>query len=109
MILLAGDGFVTANVLRHAVEGQSNIPQSVVLGEMQSNWPNEPFHDYAGVREAFGDEDELIAALPGAQVCFSHTYPSRRRLLPQAPICSSSRSAAAAPSTLILMQPRATV
>lgn len=109
MILLAGDGFVTANVLRHAVEGQSNIPQSVVLGEMQSNWPNEPFHDYAGVREAFGDEDELIGALPELRSASRIPIPSRRRLLPQAPICSSSRFAAAAPSTLILMQPRATV
>ncbi len=85
MILLAGDGFVTANVLRHAVEGQSNIPQSVVLGEMQSNWPNEPFHDYAGVREAFGDEDVLIAALPGAQVCFSHTYPFSEKVIAASP------------------------
>ena len=85
MILLAGDGFVTANVLRRAVEGQSNIPQSVVLGEMQSNWPNEPFHDYAGVREAFGDEDELIAALPGAQVCFSHTYPFSEKVIAASP------------------------
>ena len=85
MILLAGDGFVAANVVRHAVEGQSNIPQSVVLGEMQSNWPNEPFHDYAGVREAFGDEDELIAALPGAQVCFSHTYPFSEKVIVASP------------------------
>lgn len=84
-ILLAGDGFVTANVLRRAVERQSGIADSVALSAKQSNWPNEPFHDYAGVREAFGDEDELIAALAGAQICFSHTYPFSEKVIAASP------------------------
>ena len=84
-ILLAGDGFVTTGVLRRAVEGQPGIDGSVELNELQSNWPNEPYRDFAGVREAFGDEDELIAALKGAQVCFSHTYPFSEKVIAASP------------------------
>lgn len=61
------------------------ILAGIELNAIQSNWPNEPFHDYAGVREAFGDEDELIAALPGARVCFSHTYPFSEKVLAASP------------------------
>lgn len=84
-ILLAGDGFVTAGVLRRAMEAHPSVAGTEQLRELQSNWPNEPYRDFAGVREAFGDEDELIAALKGARVCFSHTYPFSEKVIAASP------------------------
>lgn len=83
-ILLAGDGFVTVDVLRRAIATHPSIGD-FDLKELQSNWPNEPFKDFSGVHEAFGDEDELIAALQGARVCFSHTFPFSEKVIASSP------------------------
>ena len=62
-ILAAGDGFVTTKVLTGALVGQDGLSEAVDVSSIQSNWPNEPYSDFSGVKEAFGNEDDLIAAL----------------------------------------------
>ena len=71
-VLIAGDKFVTNDVLREALEGLDPAPTIV---EAESNFPLDPLADIADVHEAVGDEDELIAALEGVDVCISHTMP----------------------------------
>lgn len=81
-ILLAGDGFVTPTVLKDAVEARGIEAD---LRTIESAWPDPPFSDFGGVREALGDEDELIAALEGCEVCFTHTWPITRKVMAACP------------------------
>ncbi len=84
-ILAAGDGFVTTKVLTGALVGQDGLSEAVDVSSIQSNWPNEPYSDFSGVKEAFGNEDDLIAALAGVDVAFSHTYPFSERVIASCP------------------------
>ncbi|WP_311590662.1 2-hydroxyacid dehydrogenase [Trueperella bernardiae] len=81
-VLIAGDKFVTNDVLREALEGLDPAPTIV---EAESNFPLDPLADIADVHEAVGDEDELIAALEGVDVCISHTMPFTQRVFDNAP------------------------
>ena len=71
-ILLAADGFLTEKVLTDALRRELD---SFELSTIVSDWPTTPFGDVGEVHEALGDEDTLIDALAGVQVCFTHTWP----------------------------------
>lgn len=81
-ILIAGDKFVTNGVLRESLEV---VAPALKILETESNFPLDPLADIGDVREAVGDEDELIAALRGVDVCFSHTMPFTSRVFENAP------------------------
>lgn len=81
-ILLAADGFVTAKVLEEALF--EAIPGAITK-TITSDWPQVPFHDFGGVKEACGDEDSLIEALKGCEVCFTHTWPITRKVMEASP------------------------
>lgn len=81
-ILLAGDGFLTPEVLEEAVT--SELPDATTT-VIQSGWPVTPFGDVSEVKEACGDEDELIEALAGCEVAFTHTYPFTDRVIKASP------------------------
>lgn len=81
-VLLAGDGFVTTEVMREALRA---VAPDVDTAEVSSTWPYTPFHDVAEVHEALGDEDELIAALQGCDAVISHTYPFTEKVLEACP------------------------
>lgn len=81
-ILLASDGFVTEKVLRSALA--EAYPEAEVAA-LASTWPVPPFKDIGDVREASGDEDELIEALEGCEIAFSHTFPFTRRVIEASP------------------------
>jgi D-3-phosphoglycerate dehydrogenase len=81
-VLLAGDGFVTPDVLGTAMH--TALP-GVETTAIQFGWPVEPQTDFGGVKEATGDEDELIAALQGAEVCFTHTAPITDKVMGNCP------------------------
>ncbi|WP_028707887.1 2-hydroxyacid dehydrogenase [Propionicicella superfundia] len=81
-VLLAGDGFVTPDVLGAAISAA--LPEAETAA-LQFGWPVEPQTDFGGVKEATGDEDELIAALQGASVCFTHTGPITDKVMAASP------------------------
>lgn len=81
-ILLASDQFLTDEVLRSAINKE--IPDAE-LTQISSSWPVPPFHDIAEVKEALGDEDELIEALKGCDVAFSHTFPFTEKVIAASP------------------------
>lgn len=81
-ILLAGDGFLTEAVLTKAL--LKELPNAEIRS-ITSTWPKTPFTDFGGVHEACGDEDELIAALKGCSVCFTHTWPITRKVIEASP------------------------
>lgn len=81
-VLLAGDGFVRPDVMSIALA--RTLPDAQTA-EKQFGWPVIPQTDFGGVKEAVGDEDELIAALQGAQVCFTHTAPLTRKVIAACP------------------------
>lgn len=76
--LLAGDGFVTTDVLAKALARHATAYQTAAIA---NGWPEEPMIDIGGVREAQGSEDDLIAALQGGDVCFTHSFPVTSRVL----------------------------
>ncbi|MCF2706031.1 2-hydroxyacid dehydrogenase [Arcanobacterium haemolyticum] len=82
-IVLAGDGFVTNKVLRAALE-DAGLGAHIV-NEVTSPWPDQPMSDFSGVKEAAGDEDELIDALQGADICFSHSFPFSEKVFAACP------------------------
>lgn len=81
-VLLAGDQFVTEEVLRKALFAE--LPD-VEVAAISSTWPVPPFKDIAEVKEALGDEDELIDALKGCDVAFSHTFPFTEKVIASSP------------------------
>lgn len=81
-VLLASDQFLTDEVLREAITKE--LPE-VDLATISSSWPVPPFHDVAEVKEALGDEDELLEALKGCDVAFSHTFPFTEKVIANSP------------------------
>ena len=81
-VLLASDGFVTDAVLRTAL---ARALPDVETASIASTWPVPPFRDIGDVREAAGDEDELIEALSGCDVAFSHTFPFTEKVIAASP------------------------
>lgn len=81
-ILLAGDHFITTEVLTDAVA--RHVPDAD-LTALLSGFPEEPFRSVGGVDEATGDEDALIAALAGCTAAITHTHPFTRRVFESAP------------------------
>ncbi|MGA4507128.1 2-hydroxyacid dehydrogenase [Propionibacteriaceae bacterium G1746] len=81
-ILLQGDGFVLPEILQTAIDEQHIDAETI---QTANSWPVTPMQDIGGVREANGDEDELIAALQGADVLFTHSAPVTRKVLDACP------------------------
>lgn len=80
--LLAADQFLTPTVLSSALGAElPDLPTRTIT----SDWPSTPFHDFSGVHEALGDEDELVDALQGCDVCFTHTWPISEKVLDACP------------------------
>jgi len=70
-VLCAGDRFISARLLADAAAAA--FPAEPVLHE--SAWPDEPFGEVDGVREAAGDPVELAALAPGAEALLTHLAP----------------------------------
>lgn len=81
-VLLAGDLFVTPEVLEKALRRHLPEAETSVL---QGNFPEDPLATIGDVKEAVGDEDALIAALQGVDVCFTHTMPLTTRVIEACP------------------------
>lgn len=80
--LLAGDGFVLPSILKQALAKHAPDVETV---EIQGGWPDIPMVNVGDVREAVGDEDELIEAAQGCTILFSHTHPITRKVIENSP------------------------
>ncbi|RTE50271.1 2-hydroxyacid dehydrogenase [Actinobaculum sp. 352] len=81
-VLVAADRFMTAPVMTDAL--RKHLPDAEIAS-VANDFPYTPLASIGDVDEAVGDEEELIAALTGVEVCFTHTYPFTRRVLEACP------------------------
>lgn len=72
VVLCAGDRFITADALADAA---TTALGTIEVVRHTSSWPDVPFRSVAGVREAAGDIDELVAAARGADLLLTHLAP----------------------------------
>lgn len=72
-VVCAGDRFISAELLAAAVRNELDGQPDVA--EVDSDWPDVPFGDVDGVREASGDPAVLIKAVAGADLVLTHLAP----------------------------------
>ena len=72
LVVCAGDRFITDDVLAAAVRAELPDARTVTV---RSAWPDVPFGDVDGVREAAGDPAELAALVADADVLVTHLAP----------------------------------
>ncbi|MFG3702629.1 2-hydroxyacid dehydrogenase [Micromonospora sp. NPDC047620] len=63
----------------------AEMPDGIEIRQLSLPWPVEPFGPVGEVDEASGDEDDLIEALNGVQICVTQMAPLTRRVLHAAP------------------------
>lgn len=73
-VLCAGDAFISPATLGAAARLLGDLGDVVVI-EHSSGWPDEPFRDIEGVREAAGDPATLSKAAADADVLLTHLAP----------------------------------
>jgi D-3-phosphoglycerate dehydrogenase len=81
--LLAGDHFVRNDLLVSALSGVKDV--SFDFREITLPWPLTPYGRVAEVDEASDAEDQLIQALPGAELAITQMGPFTERVLDSAP------------------------
>ncbi|MGW2056145.1 2-hydroxyacid dehydrogenase [Streptomyces sp. NPDC001840] len=82
-ILAAGDHFVAPELLTR--ELTAAIGTGHTIGQLRLPWPLTPFGPVSEVDEASGDEDTLLAALAGAEVCVTQMAPVTGKILEGSP------------------------
>lgn len=82
-ILAAGDHFVAPELFTRELTAEIGTEHSIA--ELLLPWPITPFGPVAEVEEASGDEEAMLAALDGAQVCVTQMAPVTRKILEGAP------------------------
>lgn len=78
-VLVIGDHFVTPQLMIDAL--RDRLGDTIEIASRTLPWPHTPFGPVAEVDEASGDEDEVIAALPGVQVVVTQMAPFTERVL----------------------------
>lgn len=85
-VLVAGDHFVLNRLLIDDLRSPAGGGLDAwTVRELELPWPERPFGEVAEVSEAAGDEDEMIEALRGAQVCVTQLAPLTTRILAACP------------------------
>ena len=74
-VLCAGDAFITAD--RLAMECRAQLADLATVQPVlhESDWPDEPFGDVDGVREAAGDPGDIAALAADVEVIVTHLAP----------------------------------
>ena len=83
-ILSAGDHFVTPELFISEIR-RSSPTRDLTFSELMLPWPHEPFGDVGGVSEASDRVDDLVAALPGVDVCVTQMAPFTAEVFDAAP------------------------
>lgn len=84
-ILCAGDAFITAGELAAQCRAQLTDFGALELRLHASSWPDQPFGDVDGVREAAGDPAELAELAVGVEVLITHLAPVTSAVIRAAP------------------------
>lgn len=84
-IVCAGDAFITADELAAQCRAQLSEFGELDLRLHASSWPDQPFGDVDGVREAAGDPAELAELAAGADVLITHLAPITAAVIAAAP------------------------
>lgn len=84
-IVCAGDAFITADELAAQCRAQLGDLGQLDLRLHSSSWPDQPFRDVDGVREAAGDPVELVELIAGAHVVITHLAPITAGVIQAAP------------------------
>lgn len=74
-VLCAGDAFITAEELARQCREQLTGFGDLDVRLHSSRWPDEPFGDVDGVREAAGDPAEIMALVANVDVILTHLAP----------------------------------
>lgn len=82
-ILAAGDHFVAPELFTRELTAEIGTGHSI--GELRLDWPLTPFGPVSEVDEASGDEDTILSALEGAEVCVTQMGPVTAKVLDGAP------------------------
>lgn len=77
-VVCAGDLFISPALLAEAV--LEELPDADVV-QLASGWPDVPFGEVDGVREASGDPHELAGAVAGADLLLTHLAPVTAQVL----------------------------
>lgn len=78
-VVCAGDHFISSALLAEAA--RTALAEQLDVLELNSGWPDVPFDDVDGVREACGDPAELVGAVAGAELVLTHLAPLTARVL----------------------------
>ncbi len=87
-VMCAGDLFITSEALAEAARQHitAALPDTALsVVSHASRWPDEPFGDIEGVREAAGDVTALAESVRGAHVLLTHLAPITGSVLAAAP------------------------
>lgn len=82
-VVCAGDRFITAAALEAAMRDAWDGPLEV--RHYATGWPDEPWLDPDGVREASGDPEELARLVGDADAILTHLAPISKTVLAAAP------------------------
>lgn len=82
VVVCAGDAFITPEALGEAARAALGDVRLVLH---RSSWPDVPFRDVDGVREAAGDPADLAALVADADVLLTHLAPVTAAVLAAAP------------------------
>lgn len=82
-ILVAGDHFVTTELLNEALHREA--PGKLDVTELTLPWPVTPFGRIGEVDEASGSEEQMIEALQGMEICVTQMAPLTEKVLAASP------------------------
>jgi D-3-phosphoglycerate dehydrogenase / 2-oxoglutarate reductase len=81
-LLLIGDHFISPELMQSNL---GDLCKDFEVHQASTDFPVEPYHDVAEVREASGSEEQMIKELQGVTLCVAHHAPLTRRVLEYAP------------------------
>ncbi|NLU71554.1 2-hydroxyacid dehydrogenase [Streptomyces sp. HNM0575] len=84
-VLAAGDHFVSPELLETSLRDEAGDSADLDVRRLTLPWPVEPFGPVGGVREASGDEETLIKALDGVEICLTQMAPFTEDVFAAAP------------------------
>ncbi|MEW2545802.1 2-hydroxyacid dehydrogenase [Streptomyces sp. NPDC047002] len=84
-ILAAGDHFVAPDLFARELTAALGDGHGHTVAPLTLPWPLTPFGPVSEVDEASGDEDTMITALAGAEICLTQMGPVTAKVLDAAP------------------------
>lgn len=84
LVFTAGDRFISADLFADALRREL-ADADLRFTALSLPWPHEPFRDVAGVKEASGSEEDVIATIGESELAVTQLAPFTRRVFEAAP------------------------